>query len=216
MHPLDRCLLHPPAPGATGDSTIQLKIVDLVRAGDRHCAQLVTVQMDHVPPTKGLPIHENLLAKFYDPLYFNHEQDDVDPFLFTNQDYSIETAIYNKVPFLQGTIIPRFYGLFTLELPVPEKSTTRPVRLILMERVPGKSMDQLRPKDYSQSERQDIMKVIIDAESLLYTHGVWHKDVHPRNVMLVIDGSSVETPRPRVVIIDFGKAWINRSQPLCP
>ncbi|EGC44977.1 conserved hypothetical protein [Histoplasma capsulatum var. duboisii H88] len=207
MHPVDRCILHPPLPGLTGKGTIRLKIVEPVRIGDQQSAQLVTVHMvDKTPDISDLiPTDKHLVAKFYDPLYFDHEQDDADPFRYTDLAYSHETTAYQLLYPLQGTIIPRYYGSFTLELPIPNKSCSRSIRLILIEKVPGISMQCLNPTNYPQSERQNILKAIIDAESLLYTHDILHKDMHPRNV-LVLDSADR-----RVVLIDFGYCGIGRT-----
>ncbi|ODH20502.1 hypothetical protein ACO22_05865 [Paracoccidioides brasiliensis] len=115
-HPVDRCMLHPPLPGLTGKGTIRLKVDGPVRTGDQHSAQLVTVHMvDKTPEiSDSIPTDKYLVAKLYDPLYFDHEQDDVDPFRYTDLAYSHETAAYRLLCPLEGTVIPRYYGSFTL------------------------------------------------------------------------------------------------------
>ena len=75
-------------------------------------------------------------------------------------------------------------------------------------------MRNLNPADYSQSERQSIMKALIDAEAELYTQNLWHRDIHLRNI-LVLD-SPVATPTRRVVLIDFGNSWFTRTHPMLP
>ncbi|KAK9242381.1 hypothetical protein V1506DRAFT_89612 [Lipomyces tetrasporus] len=81
-----------------------------------------------------------------------------------------------------------------------------------MEFVPGTSMQQLNPSDFSQLERQVIMKAVIDAESLVYTHNVRHSDIHPRNILVL--STATTTYDRRVVVVDFGKADVGRSP--CP
>ncbi|KAK2735608.1 hypothetical protein FQN55_002192 [Onygenales sp. PD_40] len=188
--------------------TANLEIIDAIRAGDNHSAQLVTVLVKQVSPQNTLPTDTKLPAKIYDPLYYDHEQDDADPFLCVDRDYSQETAVYRSLPNLYGTIIPRYFGSFTLKLPVDSK-TTRSVRLILMEIVPGTSMQQLKPTDFSQLQRQAIMKAVIDAETLLYTYNISHGDRHPRNTLVV--NAAEASNRRRVVIIDFGRSSIGRT-----
>ncbi|KAK9249273.1 hypothetical protein V1506DRAFT_569458 [Lipomyces tetrasporus] len=209
-HPLERCILHPPRPGSFGTTTVDLKIVDIVRAGDQHSSQLVTVQVVNVdPPESSLPTSNiPLMAKIYDPLYFDHEQDDADPFLCVDRAYCQEAAAYKALSELQGTIIPRYYGSYSFDLPAGD-ATTRSVRLILIEVVPGSCMLQLDPVDFSQSERQVIMKAIVDAESLLYTHNVLHGDVHPRNILILDTGREISARQ--VVLVDLGRARIGRS-----
>lgn len=108
---------------------------------------------------------------------------------------------------LYGTVIPNYFGSYTLKWPV-DSNTTRSVRLILIELVSGTSMQQLSPVDFSQLSRI-IMKAVIDAETLLYTHNVRHRDIHPRNV-LVLSGFEASDAR-RITIIDFGKSMLDRT-----
>ncbi|OJD28457.1 hypothetical protein ACJ73_00144 [Blastomyces percursus] len=206
-HPVDRCILHLPLPGLTGKGTIRLKVVGPVRIGDQHSAQLVTVRIvdKTLDISDSIPTDKYLVAKLYDPLYFDHEQDDLDPFRYTDLAYSHETAAYRQLYPLEGTVIPRYYGSFTLELPIPNKRISRSIRLILIEKVPGISMQHLNPTNYTQSDRQNILKAIIDAESMLYAHDILHRDIQPRNV-LVLDSALR-----RVVLIDFGYCGIGRT-----
>ncbi|KAK9248789.1 hypothetical protein V1506DRAFT_564232 [Lipomyces tetrasporus] len=181
IHPLERCLIHPPA---------LVKIVEPVRTGDRHNAKLVTIRTEYVPPELA---NASLQTVILSPKFMILSiliMSYVDAFLFTDQEYSREAAAYTKLSFMQGTIIPKFYGTFTFGIPIPDKGISRSVGLILLEAIPGKPMTQLEPTDYSQAERQDIIKALIGAESLLYTNDVWHRDIHPRN------------------------AWVGRAHPL--
>jgi serine/threonine protein kinase len=186
-----------------------LKILETVRAGDGHSAQVLTVQAFQIDPmmTNPPPSEVQLIAKFYDPLYFDHEQDDADPFLCTDHAYSHEAAAYMTLHQLQGTVIPRFYGSYTCELQISNEKTSRAVRLILLENVPGTCMQKLQPMEFTLSERQNILKAIVDAESLIYTHNVRHRDLHPRNVLVLLS----DVARLRVVLIDFGKSLIGRA-----
>ena len=131
---VQRCLLHPPLSGMFTSGVAELEIVRLVRAGDQHGAQLLAV--------RDIPSDTDLLAKFYDPLYFDHEQDEADPFLCVDRAYTHESAVYTKIADFQGSIIPKYYGSFSLSLPV-DHMNSREVRLILMENVPGISMQDL-------------------------------------------------------------------------
>ncbi|PGH28296.1 hypothetical protein AJ80_00187 [Polytolypa hystricis UAMH7299] len=208
IHPLKRCILHPPLEGQDGSTIANLEIIETVRAGDSHCAQLVVMQVKQVSPQNALPMGRRLLAKIYDPLYFDHEQDDADPFLCVDRDYSHETASYMALRELYGKIVPYYFGSFTLRWHV-DKASTRSVRLILIENIPGTSLQQLNPAHFSQLHRQSIMKAVIDAETSLYTHNVRHGDMHPRNI-LVLNAAEAPDAR-RVVIIDFGKSSTRRT-----
>lgn len=97
-----------------------MEISGTIRVGDNHYAQLAAVQVLNVTPTTthGLQTNQTLVAKFYDPLYFDHEQDGADPFLCVDRDYSRETAAYTALSKLQGTVTPKHYGSYSLEIPV--------------------------------------------------------------------------------------------------
>ncbi|EEQ33642.1 hypothetical protein McanMca71_004590 [Microsporum canis] len=200
-HPLERCLLHPPSPGHAGDQVVRFRISREVRFGDKHRSQIAAVDILDVKPTKDQGPHPNmtLIAKFYDPLYNDHDTDLTDIFTLVDFSYSDEAAAYLALEPLQGNAIPKYYGSFTLELPVPEHKTNRLVRLSLLEIVPGQAMSTLNPEDFSQRDRQMIMKNIIDTETLLHTHGVMHEDLWPRNIMI---NSKAKVNR-QVVVIDF-------------
>jgi hypothetical protein len=92
---VQRCLLHPPLSGTFTSGVAELEIVRIVRAGDRHGAQLLAVRV--LTLTHDLPSDTDLLAKFYDPLYFDHEQDKADPFLCVDRAYTHESAVYQKL-----------------------------------------------------------------------------------------------------------------------
>ncbi|OAX78680.1 hypothetical protein ACJ72_07011 [Emergomyces africanus] len=77
--------------GSDGSTTANLEIIDAIRASDNQSAKLVVVLVK--ADMKLL-----ILAKIYDPLYYDHEQDDADPFLCVDRDYSPETAVYNALP----------------------------------------------------------------------------------------------------------------------
>ncbi|KAK9491679.1 hypothetical protein V1508DRAFT_463020 [Lipomyces doorenjongii] len=123
--PLERCILHPPLPGSVGPTTVYLKILETVRLGDNQSAQIAKVQVI-------------TLSHFYDSLYFDHEQDDANPFLCVDRDHSHEAAAYKALSVLQASTIPIYYGSYSMELPAD--ATVRSGRLILMELVPGISI----------------------------------------------------------------------------
>ncbi|EER39539.1 conserved hypothetical protein [Histoplasma capsulatum H143] len=170
---------------------------------------------DKVTPSDFLPTDLNLVAKIYDPLNFSHIQDDMDPFLCVDRDYSRETATYTALSKsnLPGTVIPRYFGSYTLQWPVTmsETVTTRSVRLILIEYVPGASLQQLNPADFSQQYRKTLMKAVIDAKTLLYTHGVQHRDLHPRNILVLNDTVAKASDAWGIRIVDFGHSVLGRA-----
>lgn len=89
VHPLDRCLLHPPLPGSDRSQTIRLEIAEEIRFDDNKTSQigLVKVLEISLPESQDLPTDHTLVVKLYDTLYLDHAQDDYDPVLFTDFEY---------------------------------------------------------------------------------------------------------------------------------
>ncbi|EEP77870.1 predicted protein [Uncinocarpus reesii 1704] len=209
LSPLKRCVLHPPWEGSTGNATVEFEISRQIHTGEKRGVQVVAVNILRTSPgcPQSLQNVTTVVAKFYDPLYFDHYDDGVDPFRCVNKFYTTEAASYSRLADLQGTVIPTFYGSYSVEFPVGQSS--RYVRLILMELIPGSSMRDLDPKDFTQEERKRIMKLLIDGESAIYHRDVRLTDLHPRNALVVWDRNLRERIR-RVVHIDFESNWMSR------
>ncbi|KAJ5909065.1 hypothetical protein N7495_001747 [Penicillium taxi] len=115
--------------------------------------------------------------------------------------------MYENLSEYQRKQIPRFYGSFSLDLPF--RGETRTVRLILIEYIPGISMDQANPEDFSQETRKQIMKLVINLKSEIYgLKNILLYDLHPRNIMI--------QEGPDVVLIDFADAMTNRGTGFYP
>jgi serine/threonine protein kinase len=121
--------------------------------------------------------------------------------------YTHESAVYTKIADCQGSIIPKYYGSFSLSLPIENHINFREIRLILIENIPGISMQNLSPSNFIKSERQMIMKAIIDSETALYNRDIVHRDIHPGNILIL----SSDHAR-KVVLVDFGLSRTSR----CP
>ena len=200
-----RCLRHPPSKGKLiPQEALRLRILDTIRAEDGKTSQLVSVC---VISAGDSIIHrrDEIVAKFYDPLYYNHYLDDIDPFLCADREYTREAAAYSRLSAFRITGIPEYYGSYSLEIPVA--NTSRFVRLILIQKIDGIPMHKLSPHDLSLSQRQAIMKGILDVESQIYKCDVRNHDIHPRNVIV----QNVSSARPEIVIIDFGFTLFGRS-----
>lgn len=93
---------------------------------------------------------------------------------------------YSGLSDLQGSIIPKYLGFFTLKSRFGRHS--RIVHLILIERIHGLSMDRIDSYALPREERQEIVKHIIDAKSSFYSRNVIHDDFYPRNVFVKHEG----------------------------
>ncbi|KAI9932345.1 hypothetical protein ASPWEDRAFT_739380 [Aspergillus wentii DTO 134E9] len=208
LSPIERCLRNPPLSGKIGSDTLQLQVIDQLRVGDGSNAQVFTVQVVTSTPGLALP-DQKMVAKVYDPLYFNDEEGYANPFLCTNEHYTHEVAAYKLLTDLQGESIPRFYGSYSLDIPVEDIPVdglgSRTVRLILVEHIPGITMRDADPKDFSQTARQELMKSIIDFDTLIFHQAdIVNRDNSPRNVIMHPDG--------RLIHIDFANTSFNRGR----
>ncbi|KAL4782112.1 hypothetical protein BJX76DRAFT_369405 [Aspergillus varians] len=192
LSPTDRCLKRPPLPGREGNDTVSLEVVDLLKAGDGHNCQVLTVRLLESTsqllrfPQKDKDTDAGLLvAKIYDPLYFDDDGGYLNPFLCMDKYYTHEANAYTALSELQGQWIPKYYGSYSVSLPVdPEHTVTRTVRMILIEHVQGSTMADTQPEEFSQSVRQGIMKSIVDLESRIYEKNLLLIDLEPRNVIV--------------------------------
>lgn len=71
---LRRCLAKKPLSGRLGSRVLHLKIRKAIRVGDGKTSQIVLVDV-----VSGQGFTTPLVAKLYDPLYYDHSLDDVDP-----------------------------------------------------------------------------------------------------------------------------------------
>jgi hypothetical protein len=210
LHPVERCLLHSPLPGSDGDFSVDLEIDNLLRVGEDRNAQVVLVHLlKHDSYFGDLAEGTHIVAKIYDPLYFSDDEGYLNPFLLADTYYTHETATYTALSDLQGSLIPRYYGSFTLDITV-RPSTTRSVRLILIEFILGSSMLDTDPANVPQWKRQQIMKTVVDFESLLFARDIIHIDLHPRNIILV-NAVESDQQKPLVVFIDFADVQFGRT-----
>lgn len=128
------------------------------------------------------------------------------PSRYSDAAFATETRAYLHLQSVCGIVIPRFFGSYTIGVPVPEGSSSRlrPVRIMLYEYIPSIALADIDVNDYSTSQRQAIMAAVLDAHSILNQMDVIHPDIHPRNVIIV---SANKGERAEIRLIDFADAW---------
>ena len=186
LHPFEQCRQYPPLPGSCGSSSLELQVHETIRIGDHHNSQVVLVEVLTANSIKGLSPGQYAVAKLYDPMYIDDDGFYINPFLAADKLYTHEAAAYMALSDLQGSVIPQYYGSYSLDIPIPLESTEdkRSVRLIIIELIPGSSMQNTDPNQFSQETRQNIMEFLIEFESLVYSRNILLRDLHPRNVMV--------------------------------
>ncbi|CAN6618848.1 hypothetical protein TRVA0_007S02366 [Trichomonascus vanleenenianus] len=204
---IERCLRHPPLAGELGSGTIDLEVLDTFKVGEGQVEQVFIVEAQSA--LESIQRGQKLVAKVYDPLYLEKGETLLDPFYIADEHYGREVSFYHQFPDYQGGLIPKFYGSFSLDLRIPESFLkgidnqglkTRQVRLILIEFIPGTSMCQTNPKDFSQQTRQRMMKSVVDFESSVYQQGITLRDLWPRNIIVTAPEISRER---ELVFVDF-------------
>lgn len=214
IHPLEMCLRHPPSTHANPDAdSIRFQIVAHVRVRDECPSQISKVKIregtlgERENKWLRTSTSTGITAKLYDPLYMDLD-DRMDPFSHADFCFAQESFIYEQMKSLWGSVIPCFYGSFTVEVPVPERnSTTRLVNAILYEHIPGVTLADIIPEvdKWSQDQRMEIMRQIIMAESKLRQVGIQQSDLMPRNI-IVTPPNDQAGERLRVRLIDFDYA----------
>ncbi|KAK0186767.1 hypothetical protein F5146DRAFT_143375 [Armillaria mellea] len=121
-------------------------------------------------------------------------------------DYERELTAYRLLHRLQGTCIPRFFGV--VHFPITSDSislhpVTDFVQGLALEYIPGVSMENLEPGvDVTLAEAETISSKVLDAFCAIEAENcVLHNDIHIGNIVLRDAGRSP-------VIIDFGRASV--------
>ncbi|PYH96027.1 hypothetical protein BO71DRAFT_397535 [Aspergillus ellipticus CBS 707.79] len=198
-----RCLTHNPISGQLGTRCLRLRVHEAIRVGDGKTSQIILVDV-----ISGQLPNSQVVAKLYDPLYYDHANDDVDPFLFVDVEYTRESAAYR---YLQGQgqeCIPKYYGSYSMDISHSDRQH-RTVRLILLEHVTGFTMSALCANIFPEDFRKAVMRKIVDIDSQLYKINLRHRDVCPRNI--IIKGAGLDLSELHTKFIDFGHAIIGRS-----
>ena len=222
----------PPARTGTAHLTITSPIAIGAVRGAQVVACTITLEDGH---------QFRACAKIYDPLYYNFQstigrcpQDCVRE---ADDDYIAETWAYN---FLEqktdqaGSFAPKYYGSWTFTLLITLKargeSIQRPVRLILLERLEGASIQGSRAQNnpargsltdsfhYPEEYRLEVLARAMDGYVKLKQAGIEQADFAGRNILLVINeepGVQLEKMcsliLPRIVLVDYNNAYMRRD-----
>ena len=154
-------------------------------------AEVLTID----PCAKGLSKGQLVVAKLYDPMYIDDDEFYVNPFLVADKEYTHEVAAYRAFSDFQGSTIPQYYGSYSLDIPLETMENKRSVRLILIQYIPGISMQKAISGQFSLEFRQNIMKSLVESDTLVYAKNILLRDLHPRNVIMTESG--------HIVFIDF-------------
>ncbi|KGQ07666.1 hypothetical protein BBAD15_g6996 [Beauveria bassiana D1-5] len=187
-HPAELCLEYLPDPGTPGDRQLHLTITEQLQVGECENSQVVTARPLAV---QGQPLPFNVArdavvaAKFYDPA---------------------------RLGPLQGIVVPRFYGSYTVDIPVPQAALQhhhaqpRLVRLVLYEYINGTQLSSAEARLFSTKQRQAIVQKVLNSFSKMRQLGVYHLDFHPGNIVVL---SAEEGQEADIRCIDFGHSKLS-------
>ncbi|KAK2592246.1 hypothetical protein QQS21_010062 [Conoideocrella luteorostrata] len=201
-------------------SVHQLHVIRDIACKDGRGPQIVEVYLDQDKS-------RTYVAKIFDPLYYAYGNRDagrpVDVTWLADQHYSREAAAYEDLSraSVDGVLVPKYHGSWTFNVPLWSHHS-RPVRMILMEWVPARSLHNLIGSRhhffFSPQQRLEILARAMEIESRLSFHGVRHGDFAPRNVLLQFLGGtgirSVDMDKLRILLVDFNHA-VTISRPNC-
>jgi len=155
-------------------------------------------------------VNKTMVAKIYDPLYdhgFDCYDNKRDVIVLADGDYSREAAAYETLQQSAAAqaCIPEYHGSWTIQVQITigDKTHLRHIRLVLMEHINGTVMSSIMPHLLPAPTRSRIMQKVLEAETVVFNAGVHHRDVSPRNVMLVSSSNSYTDSDLRIVVIDF-------------
>jgi hypothetical protein len=225
---IDHPSLDTPLPARS--ETAQLTVMTPITIGSVRGAQVVACEI--APRTEGgKPLQA--VAKIYDPMYYSFEwkfsHQPGDTVWQADSDYSREAAAYEHLQKNATSLASQYFGSWTFDLPIRSRgvSRTRPVRMILIERLDGTSMRNMRVRNdpdpqetedafhYPEDYRLEVLAIAMDQYVRILHSGLDQRDFASRNVMLVASTQpSAEVPvisglpLPRVVLVDYNTSVI--------
>lgn len=102
--------------GHMAHSALNGKSVTLYASMIVQHAQVVVVEILKAN-FSGLSQGHYVVAKFYDSMYVDDDEFNVNPFLAAAEDYSHETVAYQTLSDFQGTQISQYYGSYSPKTP---------------------------------------------------------------------------------------------------
>lgn len=216
-----------PAGGTFGEIKLDLEVCEIVQVGEQSRAQMFKVvfigaSSEQMYARMNLRNKTPLLARLFDPVYFEDARGALCPFFCSDHMYIYEVDAYRRLQDVQGTEIPKCYGSFSFSISasMPGDSCVyeREVRMILLEVAEGQKMAEMDPSMFSSGDRQAIISEIIDIESNIYARDVIMLDLSPENIIidlqkdkrtfdlkLMIDSSNVFTQRDKFLSTVYKK-----------
>ncbi|KAJ7186515.1 hypothetical protein C8R46DRAFT_276154 [Mycena filopes] len=215
--PLQMCYERDIPYNATSPATT-LELTRPLAVGNRD-TRLAQVWQAIIPGSATL-----LVARMYDPLYFATEA--VDRFLQIDRAVAVEHEVYQRLSAHQGTLVPKFRGLFVAEIPCFDRP--RHIYAVLLEYIDGKDLQETMADDATADvcalHRASLINDVARVAYPLYNSGLHLDDLMDRNTVVQLpDGASQEDfcaadgcPWRHRLRIDVGNDLILPAHPHAP
>ncbi|KAK7024452.1 hypothetical protein VNI00_016303 [Paramarasmius palmivorus] len=118
-----------------------------------------------------------------------------------------EKAVYERLEYLQGTLLPHVYGFHQFKLPDGRK-----VYGLLLEAIIGSALSSFTPQDWPESVQLNIVSHIRRGLQAIQFAGIKQGDWHLGQILLrSIPGKETDTEF-AVVFIDFAFTWLQLGE----
>ncbi|KAJ4308167.1 hypothetical protein N0V84_012255 [Fusarium piperis] len=196
----------PPHPDAANTQT--LEIVQCVACKNGRGVQVVRCHL-------GDDKDRSYTAKIYDPLYYPIADREfgtpIDVTYRADEHYSREAAAFEDLMAVgvDGKFTPKYHGSWTFQMPFLGTSELRSVRLVLLEWLDGEDLWSIMERDGENcgihttppEERLEIFAKAAEASAHLEFHGVNHRSLLPRDVMVL--NQDADEHQTRVLLINL-------------
>jgi hypothetical protein len=177
---------------------VKVQVKDVLRVEKGKCSQLVLVVVER-SSMKSLPRNTHLVAKIYDSLYISPkeivESGFQDRAALLNYCAENEYRAYSRLKSIQGRLVPRCYGLFTLFFPDRPQSLDHCINVLLLQNVGTPPPDSLLLGPATKGRMVQSMR---SAFKQVHSCNILHGDPALRNVVFNKSG--------KAFLIDFEKA----------
>ncbi|KAK7062441.1 hypothetical protein R3P38DRAFT_2597525 [Favolaschia claudopus] len=189
--PLEFCVEHDIRPMANSPS-FEIRLLNPLSTGTsrERCSQVWVATSSKFEGTK-------LVARVYDPLYFDHTDTATDRFHLCNLAVATQSAVYPLLAELQGISIARFYGVFVVEVPTPN-IPPRHLYLTLSEWISGNDIRQEMRGQKGKLTCVPHKAAILDSAARLIheftKRGVYWDDTADRNTIIHLESTPSQHP----------------------
>ncbi|CAN6657061.1 hypothetical protein TRVA0_029S01266 [Trichomonascus vanleenenianus] len=215
---LETVIKSPPLPGEVGRTLITMKLTEEFKAPKKGRQRLFLAIVTSAQRNPYLPVIRDyegkkhrfkVVVEVFDPFCF----EGINPAAVADSAYARTVKAYELVKDRQGSYIPKFYGSYTMRVPVVHSQCKfREVRVILRQYIDGPGLNEMIPSEVEQKERFRIMYQVVLLERKIDARGVsLGSNYHPNSL---IDAKPRKNQvRGNLMVWYFSKARLSHEEP---